>query len=115
MISVTISTEDDHGTPIYRVAGHGLETVGKTPGQALDDFIAGYNGEIDSITATAFVPDSLFTFEQQRRMRELRSRRQTALDQNRDLSPNELAELESLADAELEASARRTPFVGSTR
>lgn len=87
----------------YRAVAGGKESVGRTMGEAIDALIAGWDGEIRETTVLIqrFEPDAYFTKEQQLRMKDLLLRRDS-------LTPPERAELESLIEAELDATIART-------
>jgi hypothetical protein len=87
----------------YRVVSGGHKTEGRTAGEALDALLAKEaTGPIESssILIQRFVPDVYFTLEQYDRMKELLRRVDS-------LTPDESTELDSLVDAELEATVTR--------
>jgi hypothetical protein len=102
----------------YRAVAGGRQSVGKTPGQALDA-LTEQLGDRESGTLLVVQhmrPDRFFTAEQQKRLAELMTAWREARDRGAALPPGEQAELEALIDAELEASTRRAAaMVGNLR
>jgi hypothetical protein len=110
MTKVTI-TRNNPGSAsgTFRAATRGHESVGQTPGAALDALASQLN-EHDAdtlIVVQNLRPDKFFTTAQQKRLSELLESRRTALDSGREMDPAESVELESLIDEELEAATRR--------
>jgi hypothetical protein len=97
-----ISVPREEGDQFCAVSGT-HQSFGRTMGEALDALTR----EIGSIGSAALIliqkrePDQFFTLEQHERMQELLARREA-------LSHEERAELESLVDAELDATVART-------
>jgi hypothetical protein len=87
----------------YRAVSGGRQSVGRTMGEAIDALTAEWGDEVRETTVLIqrFEPDVYFTAEQQLRLRDLLQRRDS-------LTPQERAELESLIDAELDATTART-------
>ena len=111
MTTVSIVPEQSSPTvPNYRAIAGKHQSVGKTPGEALDSLTS----KLDEPDSGALVliqrmkPDRFFTEGQQKRLAELMERWRTARDQGQKLALDEQAELDQLVQAELEASARRT-------
>jgi hypothetical protein len=119
MTKVTITAEHP-GSPngTFRAAARGHETVGRTPGAALDALAE----QLDETQANTLIvvqnmrPDEFFTAAQQHRLSELLAKRRQALDVGRQMDPGENAELESLIDAELDGATRRAAaLIGELR
>jgi hypothetical protein len=94
----------------FRAAARGRESVGSTPGSALDALA----GQLDESETNSFVvvqnlrPDEYFTAAQQQRLGELLAARRHAQDQGKELEPAVQAELEALIEVELEGATKRT-------
>jgi len=58
-------------------------------------------------------PDAFFTADQKERLGELMAKWRAARDRGCELTPVEQSELETLVDAELEASGRRADAIAS--
>jgi hypothetical protein len=93
----------------YRAVAGLRQSVGRTPGEALDGLTAALGDEASGtlIVVQHMRPDAFFTAEQRQRLVELMDRWRTARDQQQPLPPHEQAELEALVAAELEAATRR--------
>ena len=105
MTRVTIVAENP-GSPnaVFRASARKCESVGRTPGAALDE-LTSQLGESDTGTLVVvqnFRPDSFFSAAQQKRLQELLNIWRTARASGQSMSPQDRAELEELADAELE-------------
>jgi hypothetical protein len=104
MTSVAIRErqEDTQNTRFQATSGNRF-AVGRTMGEALDALLQNYEGEGEptAVLIQRFQPDAFFTQAQGDRMRELMKRRDT-------LTTEERSELESLIDAELDATIART-------
>ena len=104
MTFVAIRTEEQGlGKPRYRaISGH-RQSVGHTMGEALDALTADWGDDVEetAVLIQRFRPDAYVTEEQHSRMQDLLARRAT-------LTAAERAELESLIDAELDATVART-------
>ena len=111
MTKVTIVSENP-GSPdeTFRAAARNRQSVGRTPGAALDALTAQLDA---SETGTMVVlqslrPDEFFTASQQARLKELLGKQRSARDgSGAALSTAEQSELEALVDAELEGAAAR--------
>jgi hypothetical protein len=93
----------------YRAVSGKKQSVGRTPGEALDALTAQLGEEE---TGTLLVvqnlrPDHFFTAPQQQRLAELMARWRIARDTQTALSSAEQAELEELAKAEVQAATQR--------
>jgi hypothetical protein len=93
----------------YRAIAGTQQSVGNTPGEALDAITSQMN---DQESGTLLVvqqmrPDRFFTEEQQRRLADLMARWRVARDQGTTLPSDEQGELEQLVAAELEGATRR--------
>ncbi|HWE00808.1 MAG TPA: hypothetical protein VG326_00260 [Tepidisphaeraceae bacterium] len=110
MTKVTITAEPS-GSPTrsFRAATRGRESVGSTPGAALDALAE----QLDETEANMLIivqnmrPDEFFTAAQQQQLGELLAKRRTALDTGKEMEPAEKAKLETLIDAELDAATSR--------
>jgi len=110
MTTIAIVRESDlPNSKTYRAVAGARESVGSTPGKALDGLIdlldEGDSGTL--VIVQHLRPDRFFTEEQQERMGELMSRWRTARDAGETLTPAEEAELESLVEEEVQAARRR--------
>ncbi len=109
----TISENPGSSDSAFRAVTRGRESVGGTPGAALDALTKQLS---DSETGTLIVvqnmrPDEFFTAVQQKRLGHLMDKWRDARDAGRELDPAEEAELEGLVDAELDASAQRAEMM----
>jgi len=97
------------GGTIYRAVADGHQAVAKTAGAALDALTAQLAPEECGtlVVVQNHRPDQFFTAQQQNRLAELMTRWRMARDSGKSLSPPEQAELNSLVEAELQASGRR--------
>ena len=110
MTKITISVENPGSVDAaFRAAARGRESIGRTPGAALDALTA----QLDENEANTLIvvqsmrPDEYFTAAQQQRLTELLARRRSALDSASEMDAADKAELEVLIDAELEGATRR--------
>jgi len=110
MTKVTITAENrGSADATFRAAGRGHESVGPTPGAALDSLAE----QLDENEANTLIvvqnmrPDEFFNAAQQQRLAELLTKRRSALDAGREMDPPDKVELEALIDAELEGATRR--------
>jgi len=81
--------------PAFRAVGAGRQSVGRTPGEALDAITAQLS-DLESGTLVVvqnFRPDAFFSADQRRRMDELMTRWRSARDWGRPLPAAEQAEL----------------------
>jgi hypothetical protein len=104
MSTVTIQTEQSpRPKHRYRAIAGGRQYFGSTMGQALDALTADWGDSVReaAILIQRFEPDEFFTEAQQLRKRELMARRAK-------MSPAERAELETILNAELDATVART-------
>jgi len=93
----------------YCAISDSIQSFGDTPGQALDA-LTSQLGEIDSdllIIVQNQKPDDFFTAKQQERLALLMAQWRSARDENQPAQFDGQAELESLVEAELLASASR--------
>ena len=107
MPAIAIRPEaSEEGGPRFRAVAGGRQSTGRTMGEALDALTADWGDDIQEATILIqrFKPDEYFTADQYHRMQELLARRDS-------LTSGERAELESLVDAELEATIARTDFL----
>lgn len=94
----------------YRAIAGNKQSVGKTAGEALDALTAQLD---ESETGTLVIiqnyrPDQFFTAQQQQRLSELMELWRSARDRGEAIFPEQQAELDTLVDVELRASAART-------
>lgn len=116
MTKVTIVAEDvDLPGPRFRASADHKESVGNTPGAALDALTAQLDPAETAtiIVVQKFQGDQFFTEVQQLRMEELLAKWRAARDSGKALAPADQAELEALVDAELDGSARRASAIAS--
>lgn len=100
---------------MYRAVWGEKQSVGKTLGEAIDALTTQLeNGHKDTIyIVNRFQPDEFFTASQQKRLAQLMKKLRQAEAENKEMNPKERAELESLIDAELEGSAKRTETIAN--
>lgn len=116
MTKVTIVAEElDTPNPRFRASADHKESVGSTPGAALDALTAQLDpAETGTlIVVQNFEGDKFFTHAQQHRLEELLVKWREARDSGKTLASEEQAELEALVDAELDGSARRASAISS--
>src|SRR6266581_2895732 len=104
MPSIAIRTEhNEAGAPRFLAIAGNRQSVGRTMGEALDALTADWGDDIQetAVFVQRVQPDAYFTAAQHCRMQELLTRRAT-------LTVEERAELETLIDAELDATVART-------
>jgi hypothetical protein len=109
MTTVAILAENDPAGTKYRAIAGARQSVGSTPGQALDA-IAASLPESESgtlVVVQQFRPDGFFTAPQRQRLDDLMSRWRAARDRGNALPEAERAELEALIDGELRAAVAR--------
>ena len=101
---------DDNGGKFYRAISGDKHSVGKTAGQALDALTAQLEeAEFSGLLVIRKTePDIFFTAEQQAQLSNLMALWRQARDRGEQLPPTQQAELESLVESELKASAART-------
>jgi hypothetical protein len=101
-LSVLIDT-DEVSPARFRAISGPHQSVGRTPGEALDALLAqeGEPIEASAILIQRFAPDAYFTQPDYDRMQELLARRAS-------LSATENDELDTLIDRELDATVART-------
>jgi hypothetical protein len=87
--------------------------LGRTPGEALDALTSQLTeDEAGTIVIVQQAqPDHFFSSQQRDRLSELMSRWRDARDSDRQLPPDEQAELDALVQAEMEASAKRAEAI----
>ena len=110
MATITVVPDDPRAaTPPYRATVGDKQATGPTVGQALDGLRAKLGGpeEITLVIVQPMTPDSLFTAEQRDRLAALMARWRAARDAGTPLPPDEQAELDGLAEAEVRAAAER--------
>lgn len=97
---------------IYRARFRDWQTVGATPGTALDAIerlaaASHENGDGTVVIVQRFRPDAFFTEKQQKRLQELMERFHAAMASGKELAVEECLELETLVDAEWHATIGR--------
>ncbi len=99
----------DQGEMSFCAVAGDKHSRGATAGEALDALTSQLPADEAGmlIIVQSRRPDRYFTAAQQRRLTELIERRRTARSQGSDVSAEELAELKTLIEAELNASADR--------
>jgi hypothetical protein len=99
--------------PTYRAVAGGIQSVGRTAGEALDALTAQLGEEETGtlVIVQNLRPDRYFSAHQQQRLGELMARWRAARDTQSALSPDEQAELEALVEAELQAATQRARAV----
>ena len=110
MTKVAILPESTDGGGIsYRAIAGDRQSRGETAGQALDALTAQLlEDEVGTlIIVQSRQPDQFFTAEQQQRLSELMVRWRDSRDRGEALPTEEQAELDALAETELQASADR--------
>ncbi len=114
MTTIEIVPEVNPEQTIYRAICGEQQATGATPGQALDrieQVLAIQEGSQSSETLVIvqrFRSDRLFTAQQQARLQELMEQFHEAVATGEALSPEKQQELESLVEAELEATIERS-------
>jgi hypothetical protein len=108
----TISIEQENteaGEKAYRAMAGQRRSVGRTVGEALDALLPQLNEDETGtfVIVNNWRPDRFFTAAQQKRLSELMASWREARDKQTSLPPQEQAELEALADAELQAATER--------
>ena len=110
MTIISIVPEPPSGTETkYRAVAGQRQSIGKTPGEALDALTAQLD---DQESGTLCVvqqmrPDRFFNEAQQKRLAELMQRWRQARDRGTLFLPEEQAELDQLVAVELEAATQR--------
>ena len=114
MTKITIVAENPGSANTrFRASTRNQESVGPTIGAALDSLSA----QLDKSSAGTLVlvqnlrPDEFFSAAQHSRLSDLFEKWRTARQAGQKLSQEEQAELESLVDAELEASSKRAESI----
>jgi hypothetical protein len=110
MMRVTILSEGSGAEEaIYRAVGGNAQAVGRTAGEAIDALTARLPDDEGGtlLIVRDLRPDRFFGAEQRRRLEELMGRWRAARDAGGELPVEERDELQRLADAEVEATARR--------
>ena len=113
MTTIEIVPEVNPGQTLYRAICGSQQATGSTPGQALDQMeqVLATQKEAQSsetlVIVQRFRPDNLFTEQQQTRLQELMGQFQEGIATGETLSTQQQQELESLVEAELEATIKR--------
>ncbi|MGB3295596.1 MAG: hypothetical protein WBB01_21645 [Phormidesmis sp.] len=104
---------DTGGGRSYRAITGDKFSVGKTAGQALDALTVQL-GESEFralLVIQSFQPDAFFSEQQQQRLSELMEAWRFAEENGQALPPEQQAELDALAEAELKAATARTAAI----
>ena len=112
MLTVTI-TVAAHGPTQYRATGDNHESVGSTPGVALDALAAQLNAAMPMSVVVDLPADELFTAAARRRLDHLKQLYRAANDGRATMTDAERDEMEQLFDAEFAASERRAAALAS--
>ncbi len=110
MTTIAIVPDSPAGPqPAFRAVAGGRQSVGRTPGEALDALAAqlGADEAGTLVVVQHLRPDAFFTADQRQRLDELMTRWRAARDAGAALAPADQAELDALVAAELDAAARR--------
>lgn len=109
MTTITVVPFDPQSAPNrFRAVAGDKHSVGPTVGQALDALQTELGpAETTLVVVQPMAADEYFPAAQRARLAELMARWRTARDAGAVLPPTEQAELETLAKAEVDASARR--------
>ena len=101
---------DPSGENNYRAISGSLNSVGKTPGQALDALTSQLDeAEFRALLfLNSFNPDRFFDAKQQQRLGDLMNLWRSARDRGDALLLEQQTELDLLVDAELKAATPRT-------
>lgn len=113
MTTVTILPLEMPGGTTYQALASGRMAEGKTAGQALDALTLQFPdvGDESLLVVRRLGPDDFFTAAQQTRLKDLFDRWRKARDLGESLSAGEQVELESLVEAEVEASGIRAAAI----
>jgi hypothetical protein len=120
MTTIEIVPEVTSEQTLYRAICGSQQATGSTPGQALDQMeqVLATQKEAQSsetlVIVQRFRPDNLFTEQQQTRLQELMGQFHEGIATGDPLSPPQQEELESLVEAELEATIERAARMGAT-
>lgn len=93
----------------YRAVSGQAQSLGKTPGQALDSLteLLDQDEYGTLVVIQRLRPDRFFTAEQQQRLSDLMTRWRAARDSGGPWSPEEQAELDALVEAEVQGAGER--------
>jgi hypothetical protein len=109
MTTIAILPEPVASGTSYRAVAGRLQSVGRTPGEALDSLTEQLTeGESGTLIIVQHMrPDEFFTGPERERLAELMQRWRQARDANKTLTAEEQSELDRLVAAETEAATRR--------
>jgi hypothetical protein len=104
---------DASGEKSYRAVAGDKQSIGKTPGQALDALTSQLEEtEVRGLLVIQnFSPDVFFSLEQQQRLAELMGLWRAARDQGQPLPTDLQAELDHLVEVELKAATDRSALL----
>ena len=114
MTTVSILKEcSSRGSAAYRAVSGDLESVGKTPGEALDAITSQLTEDEAGtiVIVQRSQPDRFFSSEQRGRLAQLMSHWREVRDGGGQLAPDEQAELDALIRSEMEASGKRAEAI----
>lgn len=113
MIGIVVNQDGNS----FRAVSGKKHSVGKTIGEAVDALVSQFeNSEEESIfISPRFQPDDFFTIQQQERLSHLMNKLHLAEVENKEMPPEEKAELEKLIEAELDGSAQRTKTIAELK
>lgn len=99
----------------YWAIANNKQSFGKTAGEALDSLTNQFEQETNTIVVVQNRrPDVFFTEAQQQRLSELMAQWRMLRDQKLELESDEQDELESLIEAELQASSERAALIADS-
>lgn len=104
---------DETGQQQYRASSGDRQSIGKTPGEALDAIMAQFGAQFDQPSLPFFLlipnfqADRFFTAQQQQRLKYLMAEWKQARDADADFPEDLKTELNHLVEAELLASRDR--------
>lgn len=110
MTAISIFPERRSGIePGFRAVAGTRQSVGKTPGEALDAIRTQLDGDDGAgfLVVPQMRPDRFFTAEQIQRLSNLMDAWREARDRGETLPADQQAELEKLVDEELEGATKR--------
>ncbi len=110
MTTISIVPEPQSVTvPVFRAISGRHQSIGKTPGEALDALTSQLSDEESGtlLVVQHMRPDRFFDAQQQNRLAQLMSDWRYARDRGTHYPADQQVELEQLIEAELEASTRR--------
>ena len=98
---------DATGAQHYQARSGDKQSIGQTPGEALDAIVQALGQNEFNVFLPNFQPDIYFTAAQQQRLSTLMEAWRTARDREQNFPSDLQIELNALVEAELKASAQR--------